>query len=318
MKRAQVRNTTCTDAIWRTSLTLVSALVGSSAVGSALADVPAPGCYARAYSDSHLAANPQQGVAALSLWVVDEGFGPTQPVSLRLAVRMAAQGQGARDGVTGQTLRQTAICAQDGRCYVECDGGSLTATHRGDDLVLATMGFALSGGDGCGGVSTLAETPGAETRYRLNAVAMSHCEAIWAPHSLPEPGCYGADLTGQNGVASSIRLSLREMDVPGAFTALEGELALRLSQHPRAQRAGLAGQSLSQYLWCNAEDGQCRSGPDEGALDVEAVGGDVVVTTSRYLVFSDGAQIDLADPSATAPARFHLSAHPAHECEAVK
>ena len=89
----------------RSTICISASLCVWAAAG--LAEVlPGPGaCFQQRYDAAHLAAHPQQGVAELRLWFFDTEPGVTSSRSVIAAARMASQGQGARDGVGGLTLR---------------------------------------------------------------------------------------------------------------------------------------------------------------------------------------------------------------------
>lgn len=126
------------------------------AAALALAVLAAPawaapqGCFARQYSQAHLAANPAQTVAALELWL--------DPVPAdTLGVEAALVRVAFRDGA--QVYRQVLFCHHadpaEGhppralRCGVECDGGSFVAWERAPgELLLRTEGFVVEGGCG--------------------------------------------------------------------------------------------------------------------------------------------------------------------------
>ena len=295
MKKAQGRNTTCIEARTRLAALIAFAAVGGAA--SALAETPAQGCYAREYSAQHLAEHPDQGVAALRLWFFDESAADDSHAAL-VEARMADQGQGARDGVGGDVLTQYALCDADRSCYVECDGGIFeTAILPDGDLQLTTRFFALGEGDACGGGSDLAEIRGEETTYRLSAAPSEICQALWQPHPLPEPGCYGmtySDMGHGQGLLG-LRLLLHPADEGYAFPQADGAFRVTLPDGGRAAAAGLGGARLSVPVWCSSRDGLCRSGVDEGALAIAPLGDGVALSTGRFLIFgAEAANIDIA------------------------
>ena len=262
---------------------------------AAAAEVPAPGCYARDYDAAHLAANPAQGVAGLRLWVFDEGANRGGLIE----ARMAAQGQGARDGVAGQSLTQVLICnAVDGGCFVECDGGGFSSTPVDGGIQITTDHFAL-GEEGCGGYSNLAEVPGQVTTYRLTAAAPEACASLMRQQPLPGAGCYGVDYSdmGRGQGVLGLRLRLGEPDAGFAFAQSTGTLAVMLPEGGRALAAGMGGARVQAPVWCSSRDGQCRTGADEGSFSATPEGDGVILTTASYLLFGlDGASLDLALP----------------------
>ena len=146
-------------------------------VGAATAGGPVPGCYARDYSDAHLAANPDQVVDRIVLRVrADAGAGTVAD----LWVITARQGHVLKSGQGGRRFTQFLYCRDESRgpvCAVECDGGSFTVTAQGPDGLSFSTDYLLVGeGEGCGGAVDLAERPGRAVTYRLDRVAWSVCD----------------------------------------------------------------------------------------------------------------------------------------------
>lgn len=301
MKKARGLSTICT------SLALAS---------PGLAQVPAPGCYARSYDAAHLAANPAQGVAELRLWVYDET--PGNPAAI-VAARMADQGQGAADGVAGLELRQTAFCDRaEGACFVECDGGSLaTAPQPDGGLMLTTRHFTIGDSDMCGGTSNLSE--GGETRYLLAAASPEVCADLSRLHPIPAAGCWGVDYPDQQrgqGVLA-LRLLVREGGEPRAFPLAEGVLAVKLPDSGRAAQGGMGGVRASAPVWCSAQDGLCLSSVDDGAFRAIPEGEALVLTTQGYSIWGpEGAVFDLAVDGA--PTTHRLQALPMERCRGME
>ena len=265
----------------------------------ALAQLPAPGCYARDYDAAHLAAHPGQGVAGLRLWFFAEDREGNTPAAL-VEARMAAQGQAARDGVGGAVLTQYAVCDPIGACYVECDGGAFTTEPQADGgLRITTSYFRVGESDSCAGPSDLAEAETAATSYHLAAVPVEQCQSLWRQHDLPEAGCYGVDYSdmahGQGLLG--LRLLLHPTDEGYAFTQAMGTLRVTLPDAGRARDAGLGGARLAVPIWCSGRDGFCRSGVDEGAFRAVPQGDAVSLVTQRFLIFGAGASsLDIALP----------------------
>ena len=163
MKKARVLSTICT------SLLLAQA---------ATAQTVPTGCFERRYTDAHLAAHPEQGVATLWLRIDADRDFPDQS-SFFLRARMSHAGQAARDGVAGLMLFEGGTCRdEDGNCYVDCDGGSFDiVSHDGETLVIRTAGMRLTE-DGCDSehVSSLNERRDGSTTYRLYRADAAACE----------------------------------------------------------------------------------------------------------------------------------------------
>lgn len=285
----------------------------------ALAELPAPGCYARDYDAAHLAAHPGQGVAALRLWFFTEDSEGHTPAAL-VEARMAPQGQAARDGVDGQVLTQYAVCDPDGTCFVECDGGAFTSAPQADGgLSITTSFFRVGENDSCGGTSDLAEGPGGTT-YRLSAAPDEACRTLWQQVPLPEPGCYGrdySDMAHGQGLLG-LRLLLHPADQGYAFPQAMGTLRVTLPDGGRARAAGLGGARVSAPVWCSARDGLCRSGVDEGAFRVAPQDDRLSLVTSRFLMFgADAASLDIAMPGG-GETRHLLRRLPDDECRGME
>lgn len=156
------------------------ATVALCLAGAAAAqEMPQEGCYARTYDAAHLAAHPDQVVAAMRMRVAVED-------DLRFAamtVTFADQGHAGRNGFGGRTLRQWVDCREDGRgrpfCGVECDGGWFIVTRQDAvGLTFRTDSLMVGDTEGCGGAVDLAEFPGQAVFYRLNRVDDAVCEGM--------------------------------------------------------------------------------------------------------------------------------------------
>jgi len=313
MKKAQGRNTICTDA--RTALALCAALLATPAA----ADLPPPGCYARDYGAAHLVTHPAQGVAGLRLWYFSEDEAGTRPAVL-VEARMAGQGQALRDGVAGQVLTQFALCDAQGACAVECDGGYFTSeiTQRGG-LRIATRHFTLGEGFSCGGSSDLAEAGAGVTTYRLAAAPAGECETLSRRYPLPAPGCYGVDYSdmGRGQGLLGLRLRLGPADEGFSFPQAAGTFRVRLPDGGLARQAGLGGSRIAVPVWCSSRDGLCRSGVDEGALAVAPLGQGLALSTRGFFVFGPEARsFDIAVPG-MGETRHQLRLMPDDECRGM-
>lgn len=293
MKKAQARSTICIERALATGVVLMLAT-------TAVAQAPQQGCFVRSYDAAHLQAHPEQGVAALRLWFYSETTDRPSPAAI-IEARMADQGQGARDGVGGQTLTQDALCEASGDCFVECDGGHFEAQSLADGRVqIETSSFAIGDADSCGGSSDLAEQSGTPTTYVLNPAPTAACETLAQFHPLPGPGCYGIDYSdrGHGQGLLALRLLLRAPQPGFTYPVAEGSIAVRLPDAARARAAGLAGVRVSLPVVCSARDGACRSSPGDGSLAVVPMGQGLALSTARFLVYGpDSETFDIADPT---------------------
>lgn len=263
----------------------------------ALAELPAPGCYAGAYGAADLAAQPTQGASELRLWLFDET--PGSPAAI-IAARMADHARGASDGVAGQELLQYTYCdADDGACFVECDGGSFDAQAQADGgVILRTGHLTVGDNDGCGGWSNLTRD-GVEIDFRLAAAPAEVCADLSRTYPQPEPGCYGieySDMVRGQGVLA-LRLVLGASEPGQAFPLMQGWLAVTLPDGGRAADAGMGGARVQAPVWCSARDGQCHTGADEGSFALLPVMDGVEIATTLYRLYApedDGNSMDLA------------------------
>jgi len=288
---------------WRRApgVALVLALALAGPVPPAAAQVPDPGsCWQRVYDAAHLAAHPGQGVGALRLWFYDAYLGEADSRTVIIEASMADQGQGRRDGVGGLRLQSTLFCGagpgQAPACLVECDGGGFTTEILPDGrLELVTEGAVVGLEATCGGASDLSE--GGRTVYRLDPVPAAACADLAVVHPLPAPGCYGvayarADAAG-TVAAMTLWLAAPDLDAIPAFPWLEGQMAVDVA--PAAPGMGpLAGARVMVPIWCDAASGTCRMSGEDGVWAVTLDGPDLVLTSSRFLLFDpDGVSGDL-------------------------
>ena len=155
-----------------TSLALLLALPGIAA-----ADGPTPGCYARDYDPTHLAAHPEQVVSAMRLRIGVPGANGEAPAQLRVV--LADQGRARAEGFGGRTLTQALVCKDrsDGpACGVECDGGLFSVSEDTEGLMLTTDRLLVGDSEDCGGSFDLVERQGEPVSYRLLRADPGACE----------------------------------------------------------------------------------------------------------------------------------------------
>ncbi|MEM7440193.1 MAG: hypothetical protein AAF393_11385 [Pseudomonadota bacterium] len=149
------------------SVVLAAALIGSAANAS-------QSCFARAYSDSHMARNPNQTVEVM--WIAFQGdANNARHVGDWADTTVQLKGEGGAfferlfcDGANGSKVT----------CRVECDGGSFTVAWRNSDTILVTTGrqgfYVTSQCEGA--VNRVVKDRGAaSTTYRLNRVSVEAC-----------------------------------------------------------------------------------------------------------------------------------------------
>ncbi|MEM6305597.1 MAG: hypothetical protein AAF744_12830 [Pseudomonadota bacterium] len=139
------------------------------------------GCWARAYSDAHLAKHPAQVVENISI-SFDLEFEPGRPW-IDVQVDVADQGHAAGTGQGGNTYGQSARCFEDAKagtgwsCSVECDGGIMRIDRLTDaEMLVRLETFWMGTGDDCGGPFNLAEVPGQTVAYKLFRQPAALCE----------------------------------------------------------------------------------------------------------------------------------------------
>jgi hypothetical protein len=163
MKRPPALSTICTS--------LAIGLGGTAGAGAQ------DGCFARDFGAAHLAANPDQVVAELSLYFTADAVRPGMRYA-EIAARMAPQGHALRRGVGGMRLEEFALCSAAGVCAIACDGGSFTiSAFDGDSIEIQTADARVSA-QPCTPdtvVSTLASLPGEITTFRLTRAVDRRC-----------------------------------------------------------------------------------------------------------------------------------------------
>ena len=145
---------------------------------------PPEGCFARTYSEAHLAKNPKQVVKDISIAFGD--FADDVVPWMDVLVEIADQGHAAGRGQGGNTYGQIARCFEDQRartgwsCAVECDGGVMRIDRLDAKSLLVRLEyFWMGSGDDCGGTVDLAEVPGQTVAYRLDRQPAAVCAGRW-------------------------------------------------------------------------------------------------------------------------------------------
>ena len=145
-----------------TSLALALAPVLAAAQG------PAAGCYARTYSQAHLASQPAQVVARLGLRI--DGPLDAAGTSGELVAVLADQGRAREAGLGRAALTQALFCYEDAAgpvCGVDCDGGLARLDVAPDGALLLTTDYLMVGGACDVGGFDLVERVGEDVTYRL-------------------------------------------------------------------------------------------------------------------------------------------------------
>lgn len=146
------------------------ALVLTTAQASA---EPMPGCYMRIYDEAHLAAQPQQWVEGISMWI--------QPDQINDFMRAASMSVLKRDAAPTDQILMMAVTCRDGDggltiCTSWCGNDAIEITSSdAQGLTFRTGRFIVSPGAECSGGRDLAETPGQATAYRLDKVEDGLC-----------------------------------------------------------------------------------------------------------------------------------------------
>lgn len=142
------------------------------------------GCFARVYSDAHLAKYPAQVVRSISMSFGD--FGGDRVPWVDVEAEIANQGHARGTGQGGNTYGQIARCTQSGNsktgwsCSVECDGGTMRIDRLDAKSLLVSLEyFIMNTGDDCGGEVDLAEVPGQSVSYKLERQSDAVCAGRW-------------------------------------------------------------------------------------------------------------------------------------------
>lgn len=152
-------------------------------VSGAVAEPTGPtlGCFAREYSKEHLATHPDQFIARMVLWFHVDQSGTTEVGNM--AIWTANQGRIANTDQVNRRYDQFLLCwedAQQVKCAVECDGGSLNVSHDdGTKLVFETDGLWVGETDECGGAINLTEKPNEPVAFLLNRTGESQCKTVF-------------------------------------------------------------------------------------------------------------------------------------------
>ena len=156
---------------------LILSLFLSIPLSATAQDVPL-GCYARDYSDEHLAKRTEQVVDRLSIRFSKSGERTTAEVK----VLLADQGHAGRAGYGGRQASEVADnYAAPLRFNVECDGGGFDVVKSDSNgILIETDWFRLSGNrNECSGGdlrSNLHEEGSSSTRYRLEQAEAAACD----------------------------------------------------------------------------------------------------------------------------------------------
>ncbi|NDR59611.1 hypothetical protein [Aliiruegeria sabulilitoris] len=171
-----------------TRVSSVLAFACALPVAALAGDFP-EGCYARAYSEAHLARNPRQSVTQMLVLAEPD---PTELLDgqMFLKVQFRGQGIGVENAVPGGWYGQTLYCRVQGGptppgwakgggivCFAECDGGAMQiASFTGDKLDLRTGGlFVDEAGGECEGNTLLTAEGQQSVIFRLHPVDLDFC-----------------------------------------------------------------------------------------------------------------------------------------------
>lgn len=154
------------------ALGLSTICISAALVATSIAAQSIPtGCFARDYSQAHLASHPDQVVESMWLQIIDNSAEGLEP-SFTITALMADQGHAGRDGLGGMVLSESGSCWNGQECMVYCDGGGFAFTHIDPTHVeITTRHMRVVESDACEGgdqaVATLAEQIDHPTTYRL-------------------------------------------------------------------------------------------------------------------------------------------------------
>ncbi|WP_298356437.1 hypothetical protein [uncultured Litoreibacter sp.] len=136
-------------------------------------------CYARTYSDAHLAKHPAQVVKAM---VMAFELGDAGDSYIRMSALIADGGHAKGGPLVGQWVDQGLYCFEGSadqvgtRCGIDCDGGVLEVTKVStQSLTFRTTYLTVGEREECGGSIDLAEEIGKPVSYRLDRVDPAIC-----------------------------------------------------------------------------------------------------------------------------------------------
>ncbi|PRY26027.1 hypothetical protein CLV78_101120 [Aliiruegeria haliotis] len=166
-----------------------SAIAVAVSASAAEADTFPEGCYARVYSDAHLAEAPRQSVVAVTALSEPRQAGEERD-RLFLRVLFRYEGTGGENVEAGVWYRQEVFCKEDWEhprsawmqpggtlCSAECDGGRVQLTRRADGRIdLRTAGLhVVRPGAECEGNSRLASEGRDSATFRLAPAGFDVC-----------------------------------------------------------------------------------------------------------------------------------------------
>jgi len=138
------------------------------------------GCFTRDYTDTHLAAHPDQVVDWITVDFRPSEYDKSQTIAW-ITARMAHQGHAARNGIGGMILSEAATNWADPLTFgIDCDGGTLEITRHDAGVSEFRTQYLRVSTDGCDGegiAGDLAERFGEWVTYRLFTADPSVCEA---------------------------------------------------------------------------------------------------------------------------------------------
>ena len=148
---------------------------------AAAAELP-EGCYHRSYSAAHLAGQPQQVVAEITLRIGPSVLNDGE-IDADLRILTTDMSRTRAEGVANTTLTQWLMCFDDENdlvgCAVECDGGYMEFLMFDDsELLFSTNYLTVGDREGCGGAIDISEGPGDLTRYLLKRADPARCEGM--------------------------------------------------------------------------------------------------------------------------------------------
>lgn len=152
---------------------LMLATVMIASAGSVFADT----CYRRAYSEDHLAKNPNQTVALIEMRF-------TEGAENRQAFARVIFYDSSKVWTNGLYCWNEEPADDPGatmRCGVECDGGTFTVRPKGNDAVYLTTKGGFNVGGACPDgddllIRTVSDTGAEKTVYRLDKVNVESCQ----------------------------------------------------------------------------------------------------------------------------------------------
>ncbi len=119
-----------------------SLLISASAIASPFEGVnkTTPKCFERTFSDAYLKQRPRQTVKAIHMTLLGFNYKGEKIRFADIVVKLKQPKHGRI------TFKTTMTCDENGRCFIECDGGTGQIAKKNGQLIFKNSGITLFGG----------------------------------------------------------------------------------------------------------------------------------------------------------------------------